>query len=62
MGMVVSGSTLPKIGLKVDVKMLGAVEKEELDVAPAAMTEILEYEESLTSLLYTGPQTGLNAE
>ena len=57
--MVVSGPTLPKIGLKVDFKMLGAVEKEELEDAPLAMTEILEYEESL---LYTDPQTGPNAE
>lgn len=53
MGMVVNGSTVPKVGLKVDFEMLGAVEKEELDDAPPpAMTEILEYEESLTSLLY----------
>lgn len=34
MGMVVNGSTVPKVGLKVDFEMLGAVEKEELDDAP----------------------------
>lgn len=61
MGIVLSGSILPKIGLWVGLKMLGAVEREEeLDDAPA-VTEILEYEQSLTSLLCTGPRTGLNA-
>lgn len=53
-GIVLSGSVLSKIGLKVGLKMLGVVEREELDDAPA-MTEILQYEESLTSLLCPGP-------
>lgn len=57
-----SGSILPKIGLKVGLKIPGVVEREELEDA-SAMTEILEYEEALlTSVLCTGSQTGLNAK
>lgn len=58
---VLSGSILPKIGLKVGLKIPGVVEKEELEDA-SAMTEILEYEAVLTLVLCTDPHIGLNAE
>lgn len=55
------GSILSKIGLKVGFKIPGVVEREELEDA-SAMTETLEYEAVLTSVLCTGSQTGLNAK
>lgn len=58
---VLSGSILPKIGLKVGLKMPRVVEEGELEDA-SAVTETLEYEEARTSLLCMGPQMGLNAK
>lgn len=57
---VLSGSILPKIGLKVGLRVPGVVEGEE-SAGASAITEILEYEEAVTSLLGRGPQRGLKA-
>lgn len=53
MGIVLSGLTLPKIGLKVGVKVPGAEDG-------AAVTEILEYKEVPVSLLGGSPKMGFD--
>lgn len=58
---VLSGSILFCAGLKVGLKLPGVVEREELEDA-SAMTEILEYDAVLTSVLCTDPQIGFNAK
>ena len=52
-GIVLSGLTLPKIGLKVGVKVPGAEDG-------AAVTEILEYKEVPVSLLGGSPKMGFD--
>lgn len=53
MGVVLSGSMLPKMGLKVGIEMAGS------DRA-AAVTEILVGKETPVSLLGGGPQMGFD--
>lgn len=53
MGIVLSGLTLPKIGLKVGVKVPGAEDG-------PAVTEILEYKEVPVSLLGGSPKMGFD--